>query len=118
MGLREFGPKYLEIGSVLLHVLLHAQAELLDPLPLGVHGSTVGLWKTQKRTLEKGNSQPGEAQEGHRSQNLDTGDGSPCRSVPMSHTRDTRGRNSFAFTPWKRFPQPFASPPQCPWKPG
>lgn len=54
MGLREFGPKYLEIGSVLLDVLLHAQAELLDPLPLGVHSSTVGLWKTQKKALEKG----------------------------------------------------------------
>lgn len=67
MGLREFGPKYLEIGSVLLHVLLHAQAELLDPLPLGVHSSAVGLWKTWKRALEKEHSQPGGEQLGHRS---------------------------------------------------
>lgn len=54
MGQRGFGLKYLEIGSVLLDVLLHAQAELLDPLPLGVHGSAVGLRKTRKRALEKG----------------------------------------------------------------
>lgn len=67
MGPREFGAKYLEISSVLLHVLLHAQAELLDPLPLGVHGSTVGLWKTWKRVLEKGHSLPGGEQLKHRS---------------------------------------------------
>lgn len=67
MGRRGFGPKYLEIGSVLLDVLLHAQAELLDPLPLGVHSSAVGLRKTRKRALEKGHSQPGGAREGHRS---------------------------------------------------
>lgn len=36
--------------------------------------------------------------------------------VPQSH--DARGRNRLAFTPWKRFPQPFHPPPQYPWKPG
>lgn len=47
---RNWIPKYLEISSVLLHVLLHAQAELLDPLPLGVHSSAVGLENTEKGT--------------------------------------------------------------------
>lgn len=47
---RNWIPKYLEISSVLLHVLLHAQAELLDPLPLGVHSGAVGLENTEKGT--------------------------------------------------------------------
>ena len=42
-------PKYLEISSVLLHVLFHAQAELLNPLPLSLHGSTVGLRNTRTK---------------------------------------------------------------------
>lgn len=42
-------PKYLEIGSVLLHVLFHAQAELLNPLPLSLHGSAVGLRNTHTK---------------------------------------------------------------------
>lgn len=56
-------PAYLEIGSVLLHVLLHAQAELLDPLPLALHSSTVGLGNTQQTAVST--HQPGGSQEGH-----------------------------------------------------
>lgn len=42
-------PKYLEIGSVLLHVLFHAQTELLNPLPLSLHSSAVGLRNTHAK---------------------------------------------------------------------
>lgn len=50
-GIWAVPPKYLEIGSILLHVLLHAQAELLKPLPLGLHSSAVGLGTTDQTEM-------------------------------------------------------------------
>ena len=36
-------PTYLKVSSILLHMLLHTQAQLLHPLQLGLDSGTVGL---------------------------------------------------------------------------
>lgn len=103
---RNWIPKYLEISSVLLHVLLHAQAELLDPLPLGVHSSAVGLENTEKGTGKGAFT----ARRDRNDQNLAAARrvwtqelADPVSvSLWLTHPRCLR-QESFAFTPWKRF---------------
>jgi len=84
MVTREIGgspPKYLEIGSVLLHVLFHAQAELLNPLPLSLHGSAVRLGNTNGDEQRAFTSQ-----EGHRKDTATAG-GTDTNGPDLAATR-------------------------------
>lgn len=131
-------PAYLEIGSVLLHVLLHTQAELLNPLPLSLHSSAVGLGNTQRAVSDErfpaGGSEEGQRCRGRM--DIDGQDLAAARIV-WTQTQSRRRQNRNRHTPgllqtqvcllpacqqttgWMQRvpPQPPASPPQK-WETG
>lgn len=93
-------PAYLEIGSVLLHVLLHTQAELLNPLPLSLHSSAVGLGNTQRAVSDErfpaGGSEEG--QRCHGRMDIDGQDLAAARIV-WTQTQSRRRQNRNRHTP-------------------
>lgn len=93
-------PAYLEIGSVLLHVLLHTQAELLNPLPLGLHSSAVGLGNTQRAVSDErfpaGGSEEGQRCRGRM--DIDGQDLAAARIV-WTQTQSRRRQNRNRHTP-------------------